>query len=384
MLFATPPLSTRELEVVNEIDQLRRNLQFAVTQSRRWTGLLRRSTFARAIQGSNSIEGYVVTIEDAIAAAAGEAPADADAATWAAIAGYRSALTYALQLADDPHFSYSAGLLRALHFMMIQHDLTKHPGRWRAGPIFVRNDERGEVVYEGPDAQLVPPLMTELVAWLERGDLERPALVRAAMGHLNLVMIHPFSDGNGRMARCLQTLMLARERILAPHFCSIEEYLGRHTPDYYAVLSEAGAGKWNPARDAQAWVRFALRAHYFQASTLLRRNRELSRIWDQLEQETVRYRLPDRVLLALSDAAMGWRVRNGTYRTAAEITDHTAGRDLKLLVSHKLLVARGERRGRWYEASPLVIAIRERCKEDRKISDPFEAPGRADVGDPLP
>ncbi len=384
MLFATPPLSTRELEVVNEIDQLRRNLHFAVTQSRRWTGLLRRSTFARAIQGSNSIEGYVVTIEDAIAAAAGGEPADADAATWAAITGYRSAMTYALQLADDPHFSYSDGLLRALHFMMIQHDLTRHPGRWRAGPVFVRNDERGEIVYEGPDAQLVPQLMSELVAWLERGDLERPALVRAAMGHVNLVMIHPFSDGNGRMARCLQTLMLAREQILAPHFCSIEEYLGRHTPDYYAVLAEVGAGKWNPARSALAWVRFALRAHYFQASTLLRRNRELSRIWDQLEHEIAKHGLPDRVLLALSDAAMGWKVRNPTYRTAAEITDHTAGRDLKLLVTNKLLVARGERRGRWYEASPLVIAIRESCQEDRKISDPFEAPGHAGVVDSLP
>ena len=41
-------------------------------------------------------------------------------------------------------------------------------------------------------------------------------MTRAAMGHLNLVMIHPFSDGNGRMARALQTLVLAREGILAP------------------------------------------------------------------------------------------------------------------------------------------------------------------------
>ncbi len=43
-----------------------------------------------------------------------------------------------------------------------------------------------------------------------------PAMIRAAMAHLNLVMVHPFKDGNGRMARALQTLVLARERILAP------------------------------------------------------------------------------------------------------------------------------------------------------------------------
>ena len=64
-------------------------------------------------------------------------------------------------------------------------------------------------------------------------------LVAAAMAHLNLVLVHPFSDGNGRMARCLQTFVLARDGLLAPEFSSIEEYLGRNTSAYYAVLAEA-------------------------------------------------------------------------------------------------------------------------------------------------
>lgn len=68
------------------------------------------------------------------------------------------------------------------------------------------------------------------------------------MAHLNLVMIHPFSDGNGRMARCLQTLVLAREGILEPEFSSIEEYLGRNTQDYYSVLAETSEGSWHPKK----------------------------------------------------------------------------------------------------------------------------------------
>ena len=52
------------------------------------------------------------------------------------------------------------------------------------------------------------------------------------MAHLNLAMIHPFSDGNGRLARCLQTLLLAREQIVSPVFSSIEEYLGQNTQAY--------------------------------------------------------------------------------------------------------------------------------------------------------
>jgi Fic family protein len=82
------------------------------------------------------------------------------------------------------------------------------------------------------------------------------ALVRAAMAHLNLVMVHPFRDGNGRMARCLQTLVLAREGILAPEFSSVEEFLGRNTDEYYKVLGDVGAGK-HPERDASPWIRYS-------------------------------------------------------------------------------------------------------------------------------
>ena len=67
-------------------------------------------------------------------------------------------------------------------------------------------------------------------------------MVRGAMAHLNLTMINPFKDGNGRISRALQTLVLAREGILHPVFCSIEEWLGRVTAEYYAVLAEVGQG----------------------------------------------------------------------------------------------------------------------------------------------
>lgn len=59
-------------------------------------------------------------------------------------------MSYVLQLADDPHFALDESLLRSLHYMLLQHDLGKSPGRYRRGPIFVRDDERDETVYEGP------------------------------------------------------------------------------------------------------------------------------------------------------------------------------------------------------------------------------------------
>src|ERR1039457_6403278 len=229
--------------------------------------------------------------------------------------------------------------------MMINYDLTKNPGRWRPGPINVRDERKGEVIYEGPAFELVPELMTELSGQLNAKE-DCPSMVRAAMAHLNLVMVHPFSDGNGRMARCLQTLVLAREGILEPQFCSIEEYLGRNTQAYYDVLAGVGQGRWTPRNDARRWIRFCLTAHYRQAETLLRRTSEISRLWDELEELVRLHQLPERMQFALADAAMGLRVRNASYRSAAEVSENLASRDLSLLVRKGLLMADGERRGR--------------------------------------
>jgi Fic family protein len=373
MLFETPKLDEHDTRVIEEVDELRRVLQYAMGgEPKRWTGLLRRVAFARAIRGSNTIEGYNVTVDDAIAAAEGEDPLDASAEAWAAVRGYRQAMTYVLQLADDPHFAHSVGLLRSLHYMMLQHDLAKGPGKWRRGPIFVRDEEKHEPVYEGPPAELVPTLMDELIAELNAADKGTPVLVRAGMAHLNFVMIHPHADGNGRMARCLQTLALAREGILSTHFCSIEEYLGRNTRAYYDVLAAVGGGSWNPSADARPWIRFTLTAHYRQARTLLRRTKEASRLWDMLEQELAQKHLPERVILALADAASGLKVRNATYRSVAEVSDFVASRDLKLLVDGGFLVAHGEKRGRFYVASPSLQSIRAATREPKSAEDPYE------------
>lgn len=371
MIFTIPVLTDQEMRVIEQIDRIRKTLKYVLSEPSRWYGFLRRSSFARAIRGSNSIEGFNVTAEDALAAVDGGEPTDAEQEAWEAVKGYRNAMTYVLQLATDEHFSYSEGLLRSLHYMMLHYDLTKHPGRWRPGPIYVNDEKKKEIVYEGPDAEMIPGLMRELVESLNAQNNHAPVMARAAMSHLNLAMIHPFSDGNGRMARCLQTLALAREGILSPEFCSIEEYLGNDTQAYYDVLAEVGRGAWHPENDVRPWIRFCLTAHFRQASTLLRRSKETKRVWDLLDVEVKRHGLPDRMVGALVNAAFGLRIKNTNYRIAADVSENVASRDLKALVDSGLLVASGEKRGRYYEASAPIRSIRERCREPKENIDPF-------------
>lgn len=373
MLFETPALGEREIDVIHEIDKLKNQLGYLVSSTpKRWTGLLRRNALARAVRGSNSIEGYDVSKDDAIAMVQGEEPLDATETAALAVQGYQDAMSYVLQLSNDPHFTYSAALIRSLHYMMIKHDLAKNPGRWRPGQIFVRDEDKEETVYEGPSAELVPLLIDELVGTLNDDDKATPAMVQAAMAHLNLVMVHPFSDGNGRMARCIQTLVLARKGLLSPQLSSIEEYLGKNVQPYYDVLAEVGGEAWHPERNAAPWVRFCLTAHYRQATTMLRRARALDRIWVEAEREVGQARLPDRTVVAVADAIYGVRVRNPVYRSLAEVSEQLASKDLKQLVEAGLLVPKGERRGRHYIASERLIAIRRQIMTDAKpVADPF-------------
>jgi Fic family protein len=351
VLFRTPVLDADDLEVVAMVQDLHKSLRYAVQEPKRWFGLLRRVALARSIRGSNSIEGYVVSLDDAFAAVADEEPLEASAEAWAAVLGYREAMTFVLQLVDDDDWAYDQNLLRSLHFMMLSHDLDNSPGRWRRGDIFVVDEDRGKRVYEGPPPETVPRLIKELVVALNAPSDGTPVMVRAAMAHLNFVMIHPHRDGNGRMARALQALVLAREGVqAAPEFCSIEEYLGANEQAYYDVLASVGAGAWHPERDAHEWVRFSLVAHFRQARTVLRRAREAQRFWSLAEGEIEQRKLPERMVAPLHHCVSGFMLRNSTYRDIAEgdITENLASRDLKALVEAGMLQAHGEKRGRYY------------------------------------
>lgn len=376
MIFATPKLDLADLEVVRLIHEQREQLRYSVAQKpNRWTGSLRRSTFARAIQGSNSIEGIHATLSDAAQIIDDEKPETVEDETYRALSGYRDALTYVLQTHDDPYFQLNAQVIKSLHFMMLRYDLTKMPGQWRPGTVFVVREPSGETVYEGPDAALVPGLMEELVASINDPS-EIDPIVRGAMAHLNLTMIHPFKDGNGRMARALQTMVIARGGVLSPTFSSIEEWLGRNTSAYYKILEDVGAGSWHPERDALTWVQFCLRAHYQQAATLIKRSRHLERAAAELGTLMgslhVTDRVAERAAMALLDAMFGFKVRSARYQVENEVSVEVAGRDLRHMCEIGLLEPVGEKRGRYYIAASPLREIFARTKDDTRAADPYD------------
>lgn len=408
MIYEPPDLTGLDTEVIDQISRLQSMLAPHARLRSRWYGTLRRAQFARAVQGSNSIEGYNASVEEAAAVIDEDAPPELSEDTRLAIAGYRDAMTFALQFAagvsprdrtgsaaasEPPMLDLST--LRSLHFMMIRHDLAHHPGQFRPGSIWVENQD-GESVYQAPARPSIDSLLAEMFdqsAALLR-DEAVPAVVAAAMAHLNLVLIHPFSDGNGRMARCIQTLLLAASAgavgdPLAPEFLSIEEYLGQNTLRYYTALTDVAAGRWSPQRSVRPWMEFCLTAHLRQTNTVLRRLDETVRLWGRCSELAEQRGLPPRVVDALCDCARGWSLRRSLYMARTEtsagdpISDGMASRDLQSMVRAGLLAPIGDKRGRSYRRSTELADVWDQVRAASPVPDNPDPYAKRDGADGL-
>ncbi len=93
-----------------------------------------------------------------------------------------------------------------------------------------------------------------------------------------------------------------------------------------------------------------------------------------LEIEVKKAGLPERLLFATAEAALGLKVRNATYRSVAEVSLQVASRDLKQAADAGFLEAHGERRGRFYRGTKRIFDIRALTREPKNIRDPFESP----------
>jgi Fic family protein len=349
MIFSTPPISRALRSKLDELDALRSTLAGRTGGGGGWIGGLRRLVRAGSIEGSTSIEGFSVPADEVVRLLAADRVVEPDDESRRAVACYARAMDHVAVLAVDPSFRWLDRVILDLHFDACQFQAEKLPGRWRERPIGVTGAD-GSLEFRGPDPELVPDLMAEVVEWLAREE-DEDVVVRAAMAHLQVISVHPFEDGNGRISRIVQSLVLAREGSVAPEFASIEEYLGHHTSDYYAALREAQGGGFNPGRDASAWVEFCVDAHLAQARGRLAQIEAAAARWARLEAVVESRGWPDRLVIALEQSVIGSTDR-GRYAREAGISDAGASADLRRLVDAGLLASAGRGRDTHYLPAP--------------------------------
>ncbi|HWS26524.1 MAG TPA: Fic family protein [Xanthomonadales bacterium] len=131
-------------------------------------------------------------------------------------------------------------------------------GQWRNdadGPMQVVSGpvERRKVHFEAPPADLLPTEMARFLSWAN-DETGEPALMKAGLAHLWFVTLHPFDDGNGRIARAIGDLFLARADGSPQRFYSLSAQIQRERKDYYDVLERTQKG----TLDVTGWLAWFL------------------------------------------------------------------------------------------------------------------------------
>jgi Fic family protein len=355
MLISTPSPTQDLRSRLNELDELHRKLDEEISRPGPWLGTLRRLVRAIAVESSTAIEGFVIPHEEAVPLVTGTIAPPPEDANRLAVACYARAMDHVGVMADDPGFRWLDRVILDLHFDACHFQREKRPGRWREGQVGVARGD-GRLIYLAPDADAVPGLMDEVVEWLQNGDHDEHVVVRAAMAHLHVAAVHPFADGNGRVARIVQSLVLAREGIVAPEFASIEEHLGAHTADYYAVLRQVNGSQYRPEADARPWIDFCVAAHLDQARRRLAQIDDAGVRWARLEALVRERAWPDRLVKAL-ELSLGGPLERARYAAEADVAAVTASQDLRRLADAGLLVARGGGRAVRYEPTDALRAV---------------------------
>ena len=176
------------------------------------------------------------------------------------VAGYRDAL----DMVVDPgeHLSLSVNLIRQLHTMLYAH-LPHEGGRWRVtNKHIVERDAGGKrtgILYHTTPVSDITDILTETVKLYHQRIKEGidPLLVIAATA-LDVMCVHPFSDGNGRIARLLMLLLLANNGYSIGQLISIEKILADNKADYFQAWQQSVKGWHESSHNPQPWIDFFL------------------------------------------------------------------------------------------------------------------------------
>lgn len=143
-------------------------------------------------------------------------------------------------------------LIKKIHRTVVLKILSDgESGVYRTKQVVVRNSETGEITFKPPSPVEVPFLMREFLYWLNRtGEEDLNTVLKAGLIHHELVRIHPFIDGNGRVARIVATLVLFLGKYDIRQFFSLEEYYDKDAISYYENLKKASDG------DLTAWLEY--------------------------------------------------------------------------------------------------------------------------------
>jgi len=189
------------------------------------------------------------------------------------------------------------------------------------------------VHFEAPQSDAIPAMMEQFIQWVNTESTTDP-IIRAAIAHLWFVTIHPFDDGNGRMARIITEMMLARADKTAKRFYSLSAEITRQKKDYYDALEHAQKG----SIDITPWLMWFVGAlHNALVCGLQTTDRVIRKteFWAQ-HKDTEMNERQRKMLNRLWDGFEG-KLTTQKYAKINHCSQDTALRDIQSLIEKRIL-----------------------------------------------
>jgi len=212
-------------------------------------------------------------------------------------------------------------------------------GAWRnddAGPMQVVSGPMGKekVHFEAPVALRLPHEMEQFLTWFNGNQGIDPVL-KSALAHFWFVTIHPFDDGNGRMARAIADMQLARADGIPQRFYSMSAQIRMERKEYYETLERSQKGGLD-ITDWLEWFLLCFDSALTASEQTLKKVLQKARFWDYLNEKKINAR--QRVIInKLLDTFEG-KLTSSKWAKITKCSQDTALRDIQNLINQKILV----------------------------------------------
>ncbi|KKQ41542.1 MAG: hypothetical protein A3H17_00710 [Candidatus Levybacteria bacterium RIFCSPLOWO2_12_FULL_37_14] len=243
----------------------------------------RKDALIRTVHYGTHIEGNELNLDQAEKVLAGQDVVARDRDIQEVI-NYRKAIEFISEIRiKDEGLRINEETIRKLHKITVNKILPSEKcGEYRKTQVVVKNNQTGQVSFRPPEASTIPSQIKDLLVFIEssRNQDIHPVL-KSGIVHYELVRIHPFLDGNGRVARALSTLILFLEGYDIRKFFSLEEYFDSKASEYYDALQSVE----KTGGDLTKWL------EYFTEGLAI----ELSKIKEKVERISVDGKLRERL-----------------------------------------------------------------------------------------
>jgi Fic family protein len=334
------PAFTITPAILSNVEQAARILGFlqGVYLPDSWRLELAAEVTAEMVHASTAIEGNTLTREQVTRVLRGERVQAVERDVREVRNYYETLLHIRAVAASTERFTHQT--IKELHHRLLRGVDERIAGRYRTGLVRVGD-------YTPPEPFAVQPLMDDFIAWLNRPTPDGLSpLLYAGIAHYQLVVIHPFEDGNGRTARALTTLYLLRAGYDISESFALESYYNRERARYYAALHSADVAQAADGRaDLTGWL------EYFTAGIVVEAARTESRVAAFLQSKPPPHaprRLSATQQVILDIAGNRPAARMGDFRAELGLSRSALNLAARRLVEWGLLAQEGEKRGRVY------------------------------------